>query len=125
MTILPGSIRVSLTSKSKTTMNIDCKAECRWRSTVIFLLLGLLPGGCASIRSGSHHDESASIEAYRSFNWIADNHDTTDFVLACTGGTRGRIDATSYPSVYSTSEIPSGNQQRESEEVPNARCDRL
>ncbi|MEZ5549993.1 MAG: DUF4136 domain-containing protein [Pseudomonadales bacterium] len=37
-----------------------------------FLFLGLLLSGCATIKSGSHHDESVSFEGYRSFSWIAD-----------------------------------------------------
>lgn len=37
-----------------------------------FLLLGLILSGCATIKSGSHHDMSASFEGYRSFSWIGD-----------------------------------------------------
>lgn len=36
------------------------------------LILGLSLSSCATIKSGSHRDESASFEAYRSFSWIAD-----------------------------------------------------
>lgn len=36
-----------------------------------FVILGLVLSGCATIKSGSHHDESASFESYRSFSWIA------------------------------------------------------
>ena len=38
-----------------------------------FLLLGLMLSGCATIKTGSHHDEAASFEGYRTFTWIADN----------------------------------------------------
>lgn len=37
-----------------------------------FLFLGVLAGGCATIKSGSHYDELASFDNYRSFSWIAD-----------------------------------------------------
>ena len=37
-----------------------------------FLMLGLSLSGCATIKCGSHHDESASFEGYRSFSWISD-----------------------------------------------------
>lgn len=119
-------------------MNTNSKVEYRWRLPTILLFLGLMLGACATIQSGSHYDESASFDTYRSFSWIADNpiivgmgqspsvspltqkkiadaiagelvrkgfvyttnRDTADFVLAYTVGTRERIDATSYPSVY-------------------------
>lgn len=36
------------------------------------LLTAVVLGGCATIKSGSHHDEMASFDHYRSFSWIAD-----------------------------------------------------
>ena len=36
------------------------------------ILLGLFLTGCATIKSGSHHDESTSFAYYRTFSWIAD-----------------------------------------------------
>lgn len=44
------------------------------RGTVaVVLLLGALLTSCASIRTGSHQDESVSFSQYRTFAWIADN----------------------------------------------------
>ena len=44
------------------------------RATVaVVLLLGALLTGCASIKTGSHQDESVSFNQYRTFAWIADN----------------------------------------------------
>lgn len=37
------------------------------------LLLGALLSGCATIKTGSHQDESASFSNYRTFGWIADD----------------------------------------------------
>ncbi|MCB1662681.1 MAG: DUF4136 domain-containing protein [Pseudomonadales bacterium] len=37
------------------------------------LLIGLFLSGCATIKSGSHQDESVSFTDYRTFSWIADN----------------------------------------------------
>lgn len=102
------------------------------------VFLAVFLGGCATIRSGSHYDETASFEGYRTFSWIADDplivgadehptvspltrkkivdaiageltrrgfvytadRDAADFVLSYTIGTRERIEASSYPSVY-------------------------
>ncbi len=36
------------------------------------LVLSLFLSGCATIKSGSHHDESASFNHYKTFSWIAD-----------------------------------------------------
>jgi len=36
------------------------------------LLLGLFLTGCATIKTGSHHDETVSFDGYRTFSWIAD-----------------------------------------------------
>lgn len=42
------------------------------RGTVaVVLLLGALLTGCATIRTGSHQDESVSFGQYRTFAWIA------------------------------------------------------
>jgi len=54
-------------------MNIDCRSGSCWRLPVTFLLLGLLLSGCATIKTGSHRDETASFDDYRTFSWIADN----------------------------------------------------
>jgi len=45
----------------------------RLRSIAIALLLGALLTGCATIRTGSHQDESISFGQYRTFAWIADD----------------------------------------------------
>ncbi len=37
------------------------------------LLLGALSSGCATIKTGSHQDESVSFSNYRTFAWIADD----------------------------------------------------
>ncbi len=39
----------------------------------IALLLGTILTGCATIKTGSHQDESASFSSYQTFAWIADN----------------------------------------------------
>ena len=44
-----------------------------WKIPVAFLLVGVLLGGCSTIKTGSHRDESASFAGYRTFSWIADN----------------------------------------------------
>lgn len=36
------------------------------------LVLMLFLSGCATIKSGSHHDESISFDHYQTFSWIAD-----------------------------------------------------
>ena len=36
------------------------------------LILGISLSGCATIKSGSHHDESAAYGHYRTYSWIAD-----------------------------------------------------
>lgn len=54
-------------------MNVDYRSEVRWRLPLTFLLLGVLLSGCATIKTGSHHDEAASFVGYRTFSWIADN----------------------------------------------------
>jgi len=43
------------------------------RTVAVALLLGALLTGCATIRTGSHQDESVSFSQYRTFAWIADN----------------------------------------------------
>ncbi len=53
--------------------------------------------GCATVKSGAHHDELASFDNYQSFAWIADQ---ADFVVAYTVGTREKIVSTSYPTTY-------------------------
>jgi hypothetical protein len=37
------------------------------------LVLGVLLSGCATIKTGSHQDESAAFSDYSTFAWIADN----------------------------------------------------
>ncbi len=110
-----------------------------FRGTVAAVfLLGVLLSGCATIKTGSHHDESQSFNNYRTFAWIAENPlvlgvgeqppisplsrhkiveaikdelgkkgftylanaDNADFVISYSVGTREKIDARSYPSVY-------------------------
>lgn len=41
-------------------------------ATVIFLL-GIVLNGCASIRTGSHQDDSVTFGQYQTFAWIADD----------------------------------------------------
>ncbi|ANO51948.1 DUF4136 domain-containing protein [Woeseia oceani] len=36
------------------------------------VIVGLALSGCATIKSGSHHDESVSFDEYRTFSWISD-----------------------------------------------------
>ncbi|HNP62963.1 MAG TPA: DUF4136 domain-containing protein [Woeseiaceae bacterium] len=54
-------------------MNGDYRSGVSYRLPAMFLLLTLLLGGCATIKTGSHRDETASFEGYRTFSWIADN----------------------------------------------------
>jgi hypothetical protein len=39
----------------------------------LFVLVALFLSGCTTIRSGSHHDETASFDSYRTFSWIAED----------------------------------------------------
>ncbi len=43
-----------------------------WSGLAFLLLAGFFLSGCATVKSGSHYDESASFEGYRSFSWITD-----------------------------------------------------
>lgn len=43
------------------------------KAITAFLLLGVLLTGCATIKTGSHQDESVSFSQYRSFAWIAED----------------------------------------------------
>ncbi len=51
--------------------NVNATRKHRLR-LALFLLLGLFLNGCATMTSGSHHDETASFDRYRSFSWIGD-----------------------------------------------------
>ncbi|MGB5581898.1 MAG: DUF4136 domain-containing protein [Woeseia sp.] len=44
-----------------------------WQIVAGSVLLGVVLGGCATIKTGSHHDEAASFKDFRTFSWIADN----------------------------------------------------
>ena len=48
-------------------------ARTRTRIVVAALLLGLSVSGCATIETGSHRDEAATFDGYRTFSWISDN----------------------------------------------------
>lgn len=54
-------------------MNSNDRSGVYFRLPAAFLLLTLLLSSCATIKTGSHRDESASFEGYRTFSWIADN----------------------------------------------------
>jgi len=54
-------------------MNIANIFTPRRRITAILILLGAALTGCATVKSGAHHDEQASFDEYQSFAWIADN----------------------------------------------------
>ncbi len=54
-------------------MNIVNVFTPRRRITAILILLGAALAGCATVKSGAHHDEQASFDDYQSFAWIADN----------------------------------------------------
>ena len=54
-------------------MNIVNVFNPRWRNLVVVFLLGAFLTGCATVKSGAHHDELASFDDYQSFAWIADN----------------------------------------------------
>jgi len=44
----------------------------RWQYYSALILFGALLTGCATVKSGAHHDELASFDNYHSFAWIAD-----------------------------------------------------
>ncbi len=44
----------------------------RFAALSILLILGISLSGCATLRSGSHYDQSATYDHYRTFSWIAD-----------------------------------------------------
>jgi len=52
-------------------ITVDTKRRITSRFAIL-ALLGLFLSGCATINSGSHHDESVSFDRYRTFSWIAD-----------------------------------------------------
>ena len=54
-------------------MNINNVFKSRLQTVVVLILVGAFLSGCATIRSGAHHDESASFDDYQSFAWIADD----------------------------------------------------
>ncbi len=54
-------------------MNIVNVFNLRWQNLVTVFLLGVFLTGCATVKSGAHHDELASFDDYQSFAWIADN----------------------------------------------------
>lgn len=54
-------------------MTINSEARIHTPIVLTLILLGLSLSGCATIQTGSHHDETASFENYRTFSWIADN----------------------------------------------------
>lgn len=53
-------------------MNITYGHTGRFATLSILLFLGISLSGCATIRSGSHYDESAAFDHYRTYSWIAD-----------------------------------------------------
>ena len=44
-----------------------------WHNLIVVTLLSALLIGCATIRSGSHSDEAASFDQYRTFAWMTEN----------------------------------------------------
>ena len=54
-------------------MNINNVFKPRLQTVVVLFLVGAFLSGCATIRSGAHHDESASFDNYQSFAWIAED----------------------------------------------------
>ena len=54
-------------------MNGNNRSGVCCRLPAAFLLLTLLLSSCATIKTGSHRDETASFEGYRTFSWIAEN----------------------------------------------------
>lgn len=54
-------------------MNITNGFNRRQQSLIVVFLLGTFLTGCATVRSGAHHDSSVSFDNYQSFAWIADN----------------------------------------------------
>jgi len=40
---------------------------------IVILATGAILSGCATIKSGSHHDESVAFTDYSTFTWIAEN----------------------------------------------------
>jgi len=44
----------------------------RWRTYSALCLLSALLAGCATVKSGAHHDALASFDSYESFAWIGD-----------------------------------------------------
>ncbi len=53
-------------------MNITYGHTRRFATLSILLFLGTSLSGCATIKSGSHYDESATYDHYRTYSWIAD-----------------------------------------------------
>lgn len=54
-------------------MTNNCRAGIRLRILVALLSLGLILSGCATIKTGSHFDEAATFDGYRTFSWISDD----------------------------------------------------
>ena len=54
-------------------MNKKTNFKSRFTTIAITLLFGGMITGCATIKTGSHQDESASFSNYETFAWIADD----------------------------------------------------
>ncbi len=54
-------------------MNIVNVFNLRWKNLVVVFLLGVFLTGCATVKSGAHHNEFVSFDGYQSFAWIADD----------------------------------------------------
>jgi hypothetical protein len=53
-------------------MNTASASNRNWRTYGALILIGAFVTGCATVKSGAHHDEFASFGNYQSFAWIAD-----------------------------------------------------
>ncbi len=76
------------------------------RTTILvaILVLGALLSGCATIKSGSHRDESANFSDYVTFAWIADNP------LIVGGGDRSSISPLSQKKIVQAIEDELGRK---------------
>lgn len=44
-----------------------------WSIIAVTLLFAAISSGCTTLKTGAHHDESASFQHYRTYAWIAEN----------------------------------------------------
>ncbi|HNP63017.1 MAG TPA: DUF4136 domain-containing protein [Woeseiaceae bacterium] len=53
-------------------------ATTKLQQALVILLLVIAQSGCATIRTGSHYDETANFAAFKTFSWVSETPYVTD-----------------------------------------------